>query len=103
MFRRPVASARFTSVRFTEHLDLACINTTDFHAGPYGTIADVKYATAGWVDWYKERRLHGSLGMLSPAEYEHAHYTTLNPEPATHMKAAENSGRFSGAYRGASS
>ena len=22
-----------------------------FHTGPYRTIADVEYATAGWVDW----------------------------------------------------
>jgi len=28
-----------------------CIRTTVFHDGPYKTIADVEYATAGWVDW----------------------------------------------------
>jgi len=28
-----------------------CIGTTVFHDGPYKTIADVEYATAGWVDW----------------------------------------------------
>jgi hypothetical protein len=28
-----------------------CIRTTVFHAGPYKTLADVEYATAGWVDW----------------------------------------------------
>jgi transposase InsO family protein len=27
-----------------------CIRTTIFHEGPYKTIADVEYATAGWVD-----------------------------------------------------
>lgn len=26
-----------------------CIRTTVFHAGPYRTLADVEYATAGWV------------------------------------------------------
>ena len=36
-----------------------CIRTTVFHAGPYKTLADVEYATAGWVDWYNHRRLHG--------------------------------------------
>jgi len=25
-----------------------CIRTTVFHEGPYKTIADVEYATAGW-------------------------------------------------------
>lgn len=103
------AGSQYTSIRFTEHLDLEgirpsigsvgdaydnalmetviglykteCIRTTVFHAGPYRTIADVEYATAGWVDWYNNRRLHGTLGMLSPAEYEAAHYATLNREP----------------------
>jgi transposase InsO family protein len=57
-----------------------CIRTTIFHDGPYKTIADVEYATAGWVDWYNNRRLHGSLGMNSPAEYEATYYAVLNRE-----------------------
>jgi transposase InsO family protein len=52
-----------------------------FHHGPYKTLADVEYATAGWVDWYNQRRLHGSLGMISPTEFETAHYASLNREP----------------------
>ena len=103
------AGVQYTSIRFTEHLDLEgiapsigsvgdaydnalmesiiglykteCIATTVFHDGPYKTLADVEYATAGWVDWYNHRRLHGSLGMLTPAEYEQAHYAALNREP----------------------
>ena len=58
-----------------------CIRTTVFHAGPYKTIADVEHATAGWVDWYNNRRLHGSLGMVSPNEYETDYYAALNREP----------------------
>lgn len=58
-----------------------CIRSTVFHAGPHKTLADVEYATAGWVDWYNQRRLHGSLGMISPAEFETAHYEALNREP----------------------
>lgn len=58
-----------------------CIRTTVFHTGPYKSIADVEYATAGWVDWYNNRRLHGTLGNIPPAEYEQAHYATLNREP----------------------
>ena len=46
-----------------------------FHAGPYKTLADIEYATTGWVDWYNHRRIHGSLGMLTPVEYELA-FTT---------------------------
>jgi len=40
-----------------------------------------QYATAGWVDWYNNRRLHGTLGMLPPTEYEQAHCAALNREP----------------------
>ena len=103
------AGSQYTSVRFTEHLALEqikpsigsvgdafdnalmetinglykaeCIRTTVFHDGPYRTLADVEYATAGWVDWYNERRLHGSLGNVPPVEFEQAHYAALNPEP----------------------
>ena len=58
-----------------------CIRTTVFHDGPYKTIADVEFATAGWVDWYNTRRLHSSLGYVPPAEFEQAHYAALNREP----------------------
>jgi len=97
-----------TSVRFTEHLALAGIApsistvgdaydnglmetimglfktecfATVFHDGPYKTLADIEYAVAGWVDWYNHRRLHGSLGMLTPTEYEQAHHANPSPEP----------------------
>jgi len=104
----PVESGQYTSIRLTEHLALEeiqpsigsvgdaydnalmetinglykaeCIRTTVFHNGPFKTIADVEYATAGWADWYNNRRLHGSLGMMTPVEFEQAHYATLNQE-----------------------
>ena len=57
------------------------IRTTVFHPRPFKTIADVEYATAGWVDWYNNRRLHTTLGNVPPVEYETAHYATLNREP----------------------
>ncbi len=58
-----------------------CIRTTVFHDGPCKTVADSEYATAGWVDWYNQPRLHGSLGMMTPVEFEDAHYAALNREP----------------------
>ena len=58
-----------------------CIRTTVFHAGPYRTIGDVEYATAGWVDGCNNRRLHGTLGMMTPLEFEQAHYAALNRGP----------------------
>ena len=103
------AARAHTSLRLTEHLALEeirpsigsvgdaydnalmesinglykaeCIRTTVFHDGPYKTIADVEYATAGWVDWYNNRRLHSTLGNVPPVEYEQAHYAALNREP----------------------
>ena len=102
------AGSQYTAIRFTEHLALEginpsigsvgdaydnalmetinglykaeCIRTTVFHDGPYKTIADVEYATAGWVDWYNQRRVHSTLGYLTPAEYEDTHYAALNRE-----------------------
>ena len=106
------AGSQYTSIVLTEHLALEqiapsigsvgdaydnalmetinglykaeCIGTTIFHDGPYKTIADVEYATAGWVDWYNHRRLHGSLGMVSPDEFEATYYAapTREPQPA---------------------
>lgn len=57
-----------------------CIRTTVFHAGPYKTIDDVEYATSSWVDWYNRERLHSSIGMVPPAEFEQSHYAALNRE-----------------------
>lgn len=37
-----------------------------------------------WVGWFNHRRLHSTLGMLTPAEAEAADYTAttaLDPEP----------------------
>ena len=42
--------------------------------GPWRTLEQVELATARWVDWYNQRRLHSSIGNLPPAEYEAAYY-----------------------------
>jgi len=59
-----------------------CIRTTVFQPGPYRNVTDVEWATAGWVDWHNNRRLHSSLEYQTPEEFEHAHYAALNREPA---------------------
>ena len=102
------AGSQYTSVRFTEHLALEeiapsigtvgdaydnalmesiiglykteCVRPGPFHDGPLRTIADVEYATMAWVDWWNNRRLHTTLGMLTPHEYEQAHYAALEDE-----------------------
>jgi transposase InsO family protein len=111
------AGSQYTSIRFTEHLAMTaiapsigtvgdaydnalmesiiglfkteCIATTVFHDGPYKTLADIEYATAGWVDWYNHRRLHGTLGMITPVEYEQAHDAAIRTSTAPHIGAAE--------------
>ena len=45
------------------------------------TVADVKLATAGWVDWWNERRLHSACGDIPPAEFEAA-YACLREVPS---------------------
>jgi putative transposase len=40
--------------------------------GPWRTVAQVEQATAEWVAWWNLRRLHGSCGRMTPAEYEAA-------------------------------
>ena len=57
-----------------------CIATDVFHPRPFKTLADIEYATAGWVDWYNNRRLHSTLDMMTPVEFEQAHYAALNRE-----------------------
>jgi len=63
-----------------------CVRTNVFHPGAYRSIDDVEYATAAWVERYNNRRLHSTLGMLPPAEYEHAHYadTHVTRQLASH-------------------
>lgn len=88
------AGSQYTSVRFTEHLSIEgirlsigsvggtydnalietinglykteCIRTQVFHDGSGSTVSDVEYATASWVEWYNNRRLHSSLGTDQP-------------------------------------
>lgn len=41
--------------------------------GPWKGINDVEIATAEWVDWWNERRLHGELDHVTPVEFEAAY------------------------------
>jgi putative transposase len=44
--------------------------------GPWRGIDDLELATVEYIDWYNNRRLHGELGHLPPAEYEALHAMT---------------------------
>ncbi len=39
---------------------------------PWRGPQQVELATLAWVDWFNQRRLHGALGDVPPAEYEAA-------------------------------
>ncbi len=42
--------------------------------GPWRSLEQVELATAEWVDWWNQRRLHSAAGDAPPAEYEELYY-----------------------------
>jgi putative transposase len=42
--------------------------------GPWRTAEQVELATLAWVQWWNQRRLHGALGHIPPAEHEANYY-----------------------------
>ncbi len=49
------------------------------NGGPWASINDLEVATAEYVDWWNERRLHGELDQRPPAEVEAAYWASLQP------------------------
>ena len=88
------AGSQYTSFRFTQHLldsgidasigtvgdalDNALAESTIGlyktelikPRGPWHNMHEVDVATAAWVDWYNNRRLHGACGGRPPTEFE---------------------------------
>jgi putative transposase len=88
------AGSQYTSFRFTQHLidsgidasigtvgdalDNALAESTIGlyktelikPRGPWHTRNEVEIATAAWVDWYNNHRLHGTCGGRPPTEFE---------------------------------
>jgi putative transposase len=88
------AGSQYTSFRFTQHLLDAGIDASIGTVGdaldnalaestiglyktelikprgPWHNISEVDLATAAWVDWYNNRRLHGACGGRPPTEFE---------------------------------
>ena len=50
--------------------------------GPWRGFDDLEMATVEYIDWYNNRRLHGELGHIPPAEHEASHAMT-HPVTAT--------------------
>ncbi len=88
------AGSQYTSFRFTQHLIESGIDASIGTVGdaldnalaestiglyktelikphgPWHTKDEVEIATATWVDWYNNRRLHGACGYRPPTEFE---------------------------------
>jgi putative transposase len=60
-----------------------------YHEGPWKNTDDVEWATLTYIDWFNNRRLHGEIGMIPPAELEQHHYRQIEP---TAMVGSETSG-----------
>src|SRR5690625_5410354 len=81
--RRASISSRGSSP--PQPLILAFIDETrtEDYAVESWTARDIEVATAGWVDWYNIRRVHGPLGMLTPGALETIHDEALRSEEHT--------------------
>ena len=49
--------------------------------GPWRTVEQLEHALFEYLDWWNYRRLHGEIGMRTPAETEAAYYA--QPAPLT--------------------
>ena len=47
--------------------------------GPWRSLEQVELATAEWVDWWNQRRLHGAVSDIPPAEFEALNYRSTAP------------------------
>jgi transposase InsO family protein len=105
VLRRPLESAQYVSIKYTERLAatgiepsvgsvgdsydnalaetvIGLFKTEVIHRqGPWRSMAAVEVATMNRVDWYNNRRLLGSIGDIPPAEAEASHYANLEATP----------------------
>src|SRR4051812_34433081 len=98
--RRPLESAQYVSIRYTERLAEAGIEPSvgsvgdSYDAlaetinglykaevirrrGPWRGIEAVEFATLEWVDWFNHRRLFEPIGNIPPAEAEARYYAQI--------------------------
>ena len=111
MIHHSDAGSQYTSIRFTETLALQGLSASigsvgdaydnavaesfiglfkneavaagsPFRTGPLRTLADVEALTMSYVDWYNNHRLHSLLDLLTPEEFEQAHYAHETGSPS---------------------
>jgi hypothetical protein len=110
VLRRPVESAQYLSIRYTERLaeagavtsvgsrgdsyDNALAETiiglykTELvrRRGPWKGLDEVEYATLEWVDWFNHRRLLEPIGHIPPAEFEAPYWRKETPSSINGLK-----------------
>jgi putative transposase len=101
VLRRPLESAQYLSIKYTERLseagiepsvgsvgdsyDNALAETINglykaeviHRRGPWRTMEAVEFATLKWVDWFNNRRLLEPIGNIPPAEAEERYYAMM--------------------------
>ena len=101
------AGSQYTSVRFTEHLELEGISPSIGSVGdaydnalmetinglyktelihrraPWKTKEAVEFATLEWVSWFNHHRLLEPIGYIPPAEAEANYYRQLASQTVT--------------------
>ena len=106
MLRRPVESAQYLAIRYTERLAEAGIEPSvgsrgdSFdnvlaetviglyktevirQRGPWRGLEEVEFATLDWVHWYNTQRLLEPIGYLPPIEHEINYYRQQQTCPA---------------------
>jgi transposase InsO family protein len=105
VLRRPLESAQYVSIKYTERLadagvepsvgsvgdsyDNALAETINglykaeviHRRGPWRSFEAVEFATLEWVNWFNYRRLLEPIGNIPPAEAEQRYYAMLE-QPA---------------------
>jgi transposase InsO family protein len=98
VLRRPVESAQYTAIRFTQRLIdadarpsmgsvgdsfdnalaenfFSSLKVERIYRTTYRTREEAELDLVRWIDgWYNPRRIQRELGWLSPDEYEEAYY-----------------------------
>ena len=112
MLPRPIESAQYLSIRYTDRLTETGISPSVgsvgdsydnalaesviglykteliHHRGPWRDLDQVEYATLEYVDWFNHRRLLEPIGDIPPAEKEANHYS--KPRPPTGELLTQN-------------